>query len=222
MCEEGHEITQWLNEWCQGENSAFEKMYKVLEPQLKTIVRHHLLQGAVGGDLTQSTAMLNQVLLHLMARIQTAQSQNAKDAPADGERGLWTNRDHFLSHIALTARSVRRDALKRHFAAKRGSGVPHVSVHQGNVADRAGMRLTYSQVALDELLVKEPHLHLAFMLRRDFGFSYETIGEVMGCGEEKVRTNVESAQKKLKDIIAVTKPETAYRYIRDLDEEQGD
>ena len=181
---------------------------------MKAIVRQHVL-GVRNADLTRPTAVLNQVLLRLSARVQEAQAE-AKSPNA----GLWANRQKFLRHIVITARSVRLDALRSHFTEKRGKGTAHVSIHEGDVADRAGLRLIIAQIALDELETQQPELHRAFVLRKDFNFTYEAIADALDISVWQAREYIAAARKALGETMAATQPESAYRFIRELREDE--
>jgi len=207
----GQEITHLLDQWCNGTDAAFDELYRQLEPVLKAIVRTHVLRSD-GADLAQPTALLDQVLLRLTQRVRKAQAQ-AKSL--EESKRLWESRQHFLSHIVLTARSVRFDALRRKMSQKEGAGAPHVSLSDGDVADRAGLRLAMAHMALDELGRTRPELAQAFVLRSDFGFTYERIADAMDVGVERASGLVEEARRNLREMVATIQPETAYRFLKD-------
>jgi DNA-directed RNA polymerase specialized sigma24 family protein len=217
MGSNGEDITRLLDRWCRGDNGAFEQMYKAMEPYLKDIVRRHVL-GVRSVDLTQPTAVLQEVLLRLCSRVHRA--RNEAKPGNDGDRGLWEHRTQFVIHVVMTARSVRLDALRKHFTEKHGKGTPHVSIQEGDVADHAGLRLIIAHIALDELKAQHPELHRAFVLRKDLGFTWETIAEALQVKLSKARKYVERAEEVLRATMAATQPETAYRWIRDLDQQE--
>ena len=217
MSPESQEITSLLDRWCRGDNGAFEQIYAAMEPYLKDIVRRHVL-GVGSVDLTQPTAVLQEVLLRLCSRVQRARNE-AKPGNADG-RGLWEHRAQFVSHVVMTARSVRLDALRRHFTEKHGNGAIHVSIQQGDVADRAGLRLVIAHIALDELKAQHPELHQAFVLKKHLDFTWETIAEALQVSIWTARQYVAKAEQVLRATMAATQPETAFRFIRDLDQQE--
>jgi DNA-directed RNA polymerase specialized sigma24 family protein len=217
MGPKGEDITSLLDRWCRGDNRAFEQMYGAMEPYLKDIVRRHVL-GVRGVDLTQPTAVLQEVLLRLCGRVQRA--RNEVKPGNDCDRGLWEHRTQFVSHVVMTARSVRLDALRRHFTQKHGKGRTHVSIHEGDVADRAGLRLVIAHIALDELKAQHPELHKAFVLKKDLDFTWETIAEALRVSVWTARQYVAKAEQALRATMAATQPETAYRLIRDLDQQE--
>jgi DNA-directed RNA polymerase specialized sigma24 family protein len=217
MSPNGEDITSLLDRWCGGDNEAFEQMYKAMEPYLKDIVRRHVL-GVGSVDLTQPTAVLQEVLLRLCSRVQRA--RNEAKPGNDGDPGLWEHRTQFVSHVVMIARSVRLDALRRHFREKHGNGTTHVPIQEGDVADRAGLRLLIAQIALDELEAQHPEVHTAFVLKKDLDFTWETIAETLQISVWTARQYVAKAEQVLRAIMAGTQPETTYRFIRDLDQQE--
>lgn len=213
MCPSDQDITSLLDRWCRGDTGAFEQMYEAMEPYLKDIVRRHVL-GVRSVDLTQPTAVLQEVLVRLCSRVDRARSEGKPGNP--GDRGLWEHRTQFVSHVVMTARSVRLDALRRHFTEKHGNGSTHLSIQEGDVADRAGLRLVIAHVALDELKAQHPELHKAFVLKKDLDFTWEAIAKALQVSVWTARQYVAKAEQVLRATIAATQPETAYRFIRNL------
>jgi DNA-directed RNA polymerase specialized sigma24 family protein len=96
----------------------------------------------------------------------------------------------------------------------------HLSIHEGDVADRAGLRLVIGHIALDELNAQHPELHKAFVLKKELDFSWEEIAETLQVSVWKAREYVTDAEELLRATVAATQPETAYRFIRDLDQQE--
>jgi DNA-directed RNA polymerase specialized sigma24 family protein len=211
------DITGLLNRWLRGDNRAFEQMYEAMEPYLKDIVRRHVL-GVRSVDLTQPTAVLQEVLLRLCHRVE--QARNEAKPETDGDRRLWEHRNHFISHVVMTARSIRLDALRKHFTEKHGAGTTHFSIQEGDVADRAGLRLVIGHIALDELSAQRPELHKAFVLKKEFGFTWDEVAETLQVTVSRAREYVTKAEEALRATVAATQPETAFRFIRNLDQQE--
>src|SRR5436305_9238683 len=111
--------------------------------------------------------------------------------PEEGAHGsLWKHRTQFVSHVVMTARSVRLDALRNNFTQKQENGTMHLSTQQGNIAGNAGLRLVIANIALDELKAQHPEQHEAFVLRKDLGFTWEAIAKALQVSVWAARQNV--------------------------------
>ena len=88
------------------------------------------------------------------------------------------------------------------------------------MADRAGLRLVIAQIALDELNVQHPELHKAFALKKELGFTWEEVAETLQVSVSRAREYVAKAEETLRATMAATQPETAYRFIREFDQQE--
>ncbi|HXE14512.1 MAG TPA: sigma-70 family RNA polymerase sigma factor [Bryobacteraceae bacterium] len=125
------EITQLLNAWQQGDQSALERLAPVVESELRRLARIYLSRE-LPGNVLQPTALVNEAYLRLI----------------EWSTVEWRNRAHFY---AVAAKMMRRvlvnQAVARH-RQKRGAGAVLVSLAAaGAQADRSA-----DVIALDEAL----------------------------------------------------------------------
>ena len=88
MAESMGEITQLLHKWRDGSREAEDELFTLVFPDLRRLARH-LMKGERKGHTLQSTELVDQIYLRLVA---------TKDRD-------WRNRGHFF---AIAARAMRR------------------------------------------------------------------------------------------------------------------
>jgi RNA polymerase sigma factor (TIGR02999 family) len=125
------EITQLLNAWREGDQSALERLAPVVEAELRRLARLYLSRESPGNVL-QPTALVNEAYLRLI----------------EWNTVEWRSRAHFY---AVAAKMMRRILVNQAVALhrqKRGGGAVLVSLTAaGGHADRSA-----DVIALDEAL----------------------------------------------------------------------
>ena len=129
-----HEVTQLLMEWSDGNTAALKELMPLVYRELRRLARQYLKRERDGHTL-QTTDLVHEAYLKLV----------------DQHRVQWQNRTHFFGVAAELMRRILVDHARRHKRAKRGGGVPLVSLAQ---ADRATPQTPVDMMALDEALTR--------------------------------------------------------------------
>ena len=83
-----HQITQLLEDWSNGDGSAYDRLIPLVYEELHRLA-HHYMSGERRGHTLQTTALVGEAYMRLV-----------------GQGGVrWQNRTHFL---AIAARLMRR------------------------------------------------------------------------------------------------------------------
>ena len=131
--------TELLIAWGNGEREARNRLMPLVYDELRRLAARYMRSERQGHTL-QATALVNEVYLRLV----------------QSDRVQLQSRAHFF---ALAARMMRRmlvDAARARGNAKRGGGIPRVSLDNAlDVADKSPMDF----VALDSALVKLESVH---------------------------------------------------------------
>lgn len=181
----GGETTVLLKQWSDGDESAFEKLKKRVDAELRRLASHYL-SGANPGHILQPTVIVHDVYLRLL--------QLEKDA---GERKMisWNNRSHFIGFAANTMRQILIDYIRKEKAEKRDGG-KQVTLDDGTPASN----MTFDEIiaiheALDEL-EKFNSLWANIVVLRFFGgFSFVEIAKIFDISESTARRYFDDARK---------------------------
>ncbi len=157
------DVTQLLHDWSQGDTSALEKLIPLVFEDLRQIARR-LFQRETDGHTLQPTALVNEVYLRLM----------------DQRQVHWQNREQFLGVAALLMRRILVDYAKGRQAAKRGSGIPKVSLDEAMaVPELRDVDIVALDEALSRLAGIDPRQGRIVEMRFFTGLSNEEIAEVL-------------------------------------------
>jgi RNA polymerase sigma factor (TIGR02999 family) len=129
-----HEVTQLLMDWSEGNTAALKELMPLVYRELRRLARQYLKRERDGHTL-QTTDLVHEAYLKLV----------------DQRRVQWQNRTHFFGVAAELMRRILVDHARRHKRAKRGGGVPLVSLAQANNVSR---QTTVDVIAIDEALTK--------------------------------------------------------------------
>jgi RNA polymerase sigma factor (TIGR02999 family) len=130
------------------------------------------LRGERPGHTLQPTALVHEAYLRLLGQ----------------QQPTFQNRAHFLSVAARVMRQILIDHARGHKAAKRGRGIPSVSIEEAcnSAVERPFVTIVLAD-ALDALERKDP-LKAHLVEKRYFGgLTLEESAEVAGIGFESVR-----------------------------------
>jgi len=126
------QITQWLNDWVEGDPAAFDRMAPVVYEEMRQIARQVFSQER-GPHTLQATALVHEAYARLIG--------------LDVE---LSNRDHFYALAARTMRRLLINHAKARDAAKRGGKATPITLHDDQVADAEQTDV----LALDEALTR--------------------------------------------------------------------
>jgi RNA polymerase sigma factor (TIGR02999 family) len=154
-------VTRLLNQWQQGDTSAFDELSSVIYGELHRIAGAYL--SRFPSETLQPTALVNEAYLRLT-----------------GQNDTYTGRRHFYALAAKIMRQVLVDRARARNAAKRGSGSeaePLDDVHAGQDA-HIDQFLILDQ-SLTQLSREQPRLAQIIELRYFGGLTGVEVGEVL-------------------------------------------
>jgi RNA polymerase sigma factor (TIGR02999 family) len=131
------EISQLLQAWSAGDQTAFDKLLPLVYDELRRLAQGYLERQGPGHTL-QTAALINEAYLRLVEQ----------ETP-------WQNRAHFFGVAARAMRSILVDYARTKQAAKRGGAMQMVALDEAALvsAERAA-----ELVALDEALAELANL----------------------------------------------------------------
>ena len=166
----GHEITELLQAWRQGDEQALEK----LTPQVYREL-HRAAKGCMarerGGHTLQTTALINELYLRL----------------SDLKLIDWQNRAHFFALCARQMRRILTDQARAKQSHKRGGGAQPVSLDVAPaVAPEASADLVAVDDALNRLAKEDERKSQVVEMRFFGGLSVDETAEVLKVSPETV------------------------------------
>ena len=180
------EVTQLLAEWGKGDRSALDKLFPLVQAELRRIARRQMSQERPGHTL-QATALINEAYLKLL-----------------GQAGFeWHNRAHFFAVCAQIMRHILIDHARAQARDKRGGGAIQVSLEEAAVI--AGEKAEHL-IALDEALLFLERLDAQkakiVELRYFGGLSIEETADVLDISPRTVRREWQRSKAWLYRIIS--------------------
>ena len=156
-------ITELLDAWSNGDQSALNKLVSLILPDLRRIAKHHLDRERPGHSL-QTTALVNETYLRLM-----------------GMRKVnWKDRAHFFAASAQLIRHILVDAARARRSRKRGGYVVKVTLTEAlAVSDSRSADLVALDDALNTLSAVDPRKAKMVELRFFGGLSVKETAEVL-------------------------------------------
>ncbi|MET0292886.1 MAG: ECF-type sigma factor [Steroidobacteraceae bacterium] len=162
-------------------------LFRAAYGELRQLARARLAGGAPL-TLIDTTVLVNECWLRL----------------ADRETLQVDTRRRFFAFASEVMRSVIVDEVRRRNAAKRGGGLPEVTLETelgSLIADDEVLRV---DEALRSLAALEPRLAQVVEMRYFAGMTETQIGETLGLTERTVRRDWEKARLLLRDLLAST------------------
>jgi len=180
------EITRLLSEWSDGNQAALDELLAVLYDELRSIASH-CMKGERPGHLLQTTALVNEAYLRLVARRQV----NCQ------------TRTQFFAVAAQVMRRILVDYARTRNRIKRGEGESPLSLHAVAVLsdDRADELLTINS-ALENLTAVDPRKGRVFELRYFGGMSLEEVASALNVSTVTVERDWRMAKLWLRREIA--------------------
>lgn len=164
----GDDITELLNQAAVGDSAAVDRLYTVIEPELRTLARRWMRTQSPG-HLLQTTALINEAYLRL----------------ADGAGGDWAARRQFFAVASKTMRSVLVDSARKATAAKRGGGAKQHSLPIDAAAE-GSLDIVELNDLLGTLGASDPECEQIAEQRIFGGLDHQTIAEVLGTSKRNV------------------------------------
>jgi RNA polymerase sigma factor (TIGR02999 family) len=150
-----------LAAWGQGDQGAFDKLFPLVDAELRQLARRHMAREVAGHTL-QATALINEAYLRLVG----------------GPRVQWQNRAHFFAMAARLMRHILIDHARAKRNVKRGGDLRRVPLSDARLAAAGqGEDVIALDEALDALAALDPRRGRVVELRVFGGLSVaETAG----------------------------------------------
>lgn len=165
------EVTELLVRWRGGDREALDALLPLVYDELRRIARHYL-QSERSGHTLQSTALVNEAYVRMVAQ----------DFPE------WQSRAHFFAVAAQLMRQILVDYARSHRASKRGGNVYKVTLDE---AEGQPVKTDVDILALDEALKElaemDPQQSRVVELKFFAGLSIEHTAEVLGVSPSTVK-----------------------------------
>jgi RNA polymerase sigma factor (TIGR02999 family) len=178
-----HLTTHLLLEWCEGDETARDRLIPLVYDQLRRIAGRYMRSERRGHTL-QPTVLVNEAYLRLV----------------DQKRARWRNRAQFF---AIASRLMRRILVDhaRHRAAK-GRGSTHVTLEEEALpaAEKSAEVVTLDE-ALEGLAEIDPRKARIIELRIFGGLTIEETAEVEGVSCSTVKNEYRAARAWLRREI---------------------
>jgi RNA polymerase sigma factor (TIGR02999 family) len=157
------DVTKLLLAWNDGDQVARDELMSVVYQELRRLAHHYMRRESPGHTL-QTSGLVNEAFLRLV----------------DQRDVQWRNRAHFFGIAAQMMRRILVDYARSRRYAKRGGGVPHLSLDEALIVSD---ERTAEVVALDETLQRlaeiDPRKSRIVELRFFGGLSIEETAEVL-------------------------------------------
>ena len=165
-----HEITQLLDKWSSGNQSALDELYPLVYDELHRLASRYMSRERKGHTL-QTTALINEAYVRLV----------------DQRNVHWANRSHFFAISAQIMRRILIDHARSHAYAKRGGGQQKVSLDETATLQvaRAAALISLDE-ALLSLAVIDKRRSQVVELRYFGGLSNEEIAQALGISPNTV------------------------------------
>jgi len=189
----GHEITQLLQAWRQGDERALEKLTPQVYRELHLAAKRCMARERDGHTL-QTTALINELYLRL---------SNLKLID-------WQNRAHFFALCARQMRRILTDQARARQSHKRGGGVEPVLFDEAlMVAPETSTDLVAVDDALNRLAKVDERKSQVVEMRFFGGLSVEETAEVLKVSPETVMRDWRLAKAWLLRELSGEKPDGA-------------
>jgi len=161
------DVTQLLLGWSGGDRSASDQLMAAVYAEL-----HAQAARAMGREMPehtlQATALVNEAYLRLI----------------DQRRVQWRNRSHFFGVAAQLMRRILVDHARGRHAAKRGGGMPAITLDGADGAhdaapDESGVDVLVLHEALERLAAIDPRQARVVELRYFGGMNIEDTAEAL-------------------------------------------
>jgi RNA polymerase sigma factor (TIGR02999 family) len=157
------DVTTLLGDWSRGDRGALNQLLPLVYAELRRIAARQLRNERAGHTL-QPTALVHEAYLRLV----------------DQREINWRNRAQFFGVAAQVMRRILVDHARRHRAAKRGEGLPSVSIDDAKDAVAPdGLPVLMLDRALHRLAEMDQELARIVELRAFGGLTVEESASVL-------------------------------------------
>ncbi len=166
-----HEITQLLQAWGRGDETALDHLAPLVEAELHRLAQQYLYKERQGHSL-QATELVNEAFVRLI----------------DWQRIEWQNRAQFVGLAANIMRNVLVDHARRRLNQKHGGDLLRVSLaHADFEPEQTNPEIIALHDALNELAKLDPRQSQIVELRFFGGLTEAETAHVLDLSERQVR-----------------------------------
>ena len=166
----GHEITQLLKAWSEGEPTALEKIIPFVYRELHGMARRYMAHERPGHTL-QATALVHEAYVRLV----------------DTSQAHFENRAQFFAVCAQVMRRILVDWARSRQAQRRGGNAPRLELDEALViGEKRGRDLAALDDALKALTAQDARKGQVVELRFFGGLSVEETAAVLKISPETV------------------------------------
>jgi RNA polymerase sigma-70 factor, ECF subfamily len=164
------QVTQLLDAWSNGDQTALDKLMPLVYEELRRKARYFMRAQAPGHTL-QTTALIHEAFLKLVQHPEKH----------------WQNRAHFLAVASQAMRHILVDHARSRQCDKRGGAMQMVSLDEGAVVSvEAADELVALDDALNRLEALDPRKSRVVEMRYFGGLKVEEIAEVLKVSADTV------------------------------------
>jgi RNA polymerase sigma-70 factor, ECF subfamily len=187
MTEATHEVTELLQNWSEGDESALKRLMPLVYDELHRLAHQHMRREKPG-HILQTSALINEAYLRLV----------------DRPRIHWQNRAQFFGIAARVMRRILVDEARKRKSDKRGGDVIHVTLNEAtNVAHEQAANVMALDDALKSLEAVDPRQSSIVELRFFGGLSVDEAAEVLKISSGTVMRDWTFARAWLKNEMSV-------------------
>ena len=173
-----HEVTQLLQQWSQGDDSALAQLTPLVYEELRRLA-HHYMEGERPGHTLQTTALVNEAYLRL----------------ADQTNLNWQSRAHFFAVAARGMRRILVSYARSNRAQKRGGGAARIELDEAAIlSPEQSQEIVDLHEALERLETLDSRKAQVVELKFFGGLNYDEIAEVLKIARATVRRDWEFAR----------------------------
>lgn len=188
MGTEAGDITRLLEDWRDGDRSAFDRLLPLIRAELDRMARRHLA-GERQGHAMQPSSLVQEAFLRLLP----------------GARMPWQNRAHFFGVASQVMRHVLVDYARERLRQKRGGGAVHVPIEAAVVLSPGQLEhIVVLDLALQRLAHADERKSKVFEMRFFGGLSVNEVAEVLGVAPNTVIRDWDFARAWLRRELAGT------------------
>ena len=183
-------VTKALTQIAAGDEQAWNRLYSLLESELRALARQALQRPGALGELTP-TDLVDESFMKLVGH----------------QSGAWEGRSHFLCVAAKAMRQVMVDHARSHATEKRGGRWDRVTLHSA-ISHRSSAPV--DALMVDALLTQLESLDarqaLVVEMRIFGGLTMAEIAEVLQVSAMTVKNDWTGARAWLRRAIAEASP----------------
>jgi RNA polymerase sigma-70 factor (ECF subfamily) len=182
------EITDLLQAWEQGDQSALEKLIPLIETELRRLAKAYMRRER-HDHILQTTALINEAYIKLLGQ----------------NRVHWQNRSHFYAIAAQCMRRVLMDYAKTRSRVKRGGDAQQIELTESSLLSMAqSEELLALDEALKRLAIEDERKSKVVELSYFCGYSMEEIAGLLNISEATVARDWRLARAWLRREISAS------------------